>query len=224
MNFVASTKRGLQYSGMLQSETATSITLLGPEGKKQELLRTELEEFTNTGKSLMPDGLEKEIPPPAMADLIAYLQGLGKPPKVVAGNTPKLVTASADGVLHLRAAEAEIHGGALTFEPEFGNLGMWHGEGDHAIWSLDVPQPGKYRIEMNYACDAGSAGNSFVLTIGEAKLTHKVAGTGQWSNYGDVRLGVVELAAGRQRLAIRPAGPVRGALLDLRELRLVPVK
>jgi putative heme-binding domain-containing protein len=222
-NFIASTKRGLQYSGMLQAETATSITLIGPEGKKQELLRTELEEFTNTGKSLMPDGLEKEIPPAAMADLVAYLQTLGKPAKQVPGNAPKLVTASADGVLHLRAADCEIHGSDITFETEFGNLGMWHGEGDHALWSLEVPKDGKYRVDMNYACDNSVAGNSFTLSIGDAKLTHKVVGTGRWSDYGNARLGEVELKSGRQRMTVRPAGPVRGALLDLREIKLVPV-
>jgi putative heme-binding domain-containing protein len=223
-NFVASTKRGLQYSGMLQAETATSITLVGPEGKKQELLRTELEEFTNTGKSLMPDGLEKEISPSAMADLVAYLQTLGKPPKQVPGNAPKLVTASADGVLHLRAADCEIHGGDITFEAEFANLGMWHGEGDHAVWSLEVPNDGKYRVDMNYACDNSVAGNSLVLSIAESILTHKVAGTGRWSDYGNARLGEVELKSGRQRMTVRPAGPVRGALLDLREIKLTPVK
>jgi len=39
-----------------------------------------------------------------------------------------------------------------------------------------------------------------------------------------VQVGEIELSAGNVRLTFRPAGPVRGALLDLKEVRLIPVK
>jgi putative membrane-bound dehydrogenase-like protein len=216
------TKRGQQFSGMLRSETAASITLVGPEGKKQEILRAEIEELTNTGKSLMPDGLEKDIAPPAMADLVAFLQSIGRPPKAVAGNKPALVKSSADGVLHLRAADCEIHGGDITFEAEFSNLGMWHGENDHAVWSIEVPKPGRYRIELRYACDNGSAGNTLVIQAGDAKVEWRVAGTGRWADYVDKSIGEVELSAGRKQITARPAVPLRGALIDLKEIKFIP--
>ena len=41
------------------------------------------------------------------------------------------------------------------YSPPFGNLGLWHAEGDHAVWSLEVPKDGKYRVEITYACDFG---------------------------------------------------------------------
>jgi putative heme-binding domain-containing protein len=216
------TKRGQQFSGMLRSETAASITLVGPEGKKQEILRSEIEELTNTGKSLMPDGLEKDIAPKAMADLIAYLQSIGRPPKTVAGNKPALVKPGADGVLHLRASDCEIHGGEITFEAEFNNLGMWHGENDHVAWSMEVPKAGRYRVEISYACDNSSAGNTLVIQAGDSKLEFRVAGTGRWADYVDKPIGELDLPAGRLRLVARPAGAVRGALIDLKEVRLIP--
>jgi putative membrane-bound dehydrogenase-like protein len=74
VNYTAVTKNGLTYSGLIASETGTSLTLVGADGKKHALLRTELDELFSTGKSAMPEGLEKELPPPAMADLIAYLR------------------------------------------------------------------------------------------------------------------------------------------------------
>jgi putative membrane-bound dehydrogenase-like protein len=73
VEYVAMTTNGRTFTGLLAAETATSITLRGQEGKQQELLRSELEELSSTGRSLMPEGLEKEISPQAMADLLAFL-------------------------------------------------------------------------------------------------------------------------------------------------------
>ncbi len=51
------------------------------------LLRAELEELTGTGKSLMPEGLEKDLSRQDLADLIAYLAG-GGPPRSPSNRTP----------------------------------------------------------------------------------------------------------------------------------------
>jgi putative heme-binding domain-containing protein len=85
LNYYAVTKNGLTSTGVLASETATSITLVGPEGKKQVILRTDLEEFFSTGKSAMPEGLEKDLKPQDLADLIAFIRSAGGPAKPAAG-------------------------------------------------------------------------------------------------------------------------------------------
>lgn len=68
------TKEGKTESGVITSETATSITLKQPEGKVLTLLRTDIDELRNTGLSLMPIGVEKNIDQQAMADLIYWLK------------------------------------------------------------------------------------------------------------------------------------------------------
>ncbi len=68
------TKEGKTESGVISSETATSITLKQPEGKVLTLLRTDIDELRNTGLSLMPIGVEKNIDQQAMADLIFWLK------------------------------------------------------------------------------------------------------------------------------------------------------
>jgi putative heme-binding domain-containing protein len=73
VEYIALTRAGRTFTGLLAGESATSITLRGPEGREQVLLRTDLEELQSTGRSLMPEGLEKELPKQQMADLIAYL-------------------------------------------------------------------------------------------------------------------------------------------------------
>lgn len=77
--YIVLTLDGQVISGLLQSESTNSVTLLGQEGRQHQLLRREIEELRRTGKSLMPEGLEKEIPPAAMRDLLKYL-GAGSVP------------------------------------------------------------------------------------------------------------------------------------------------
>jgi putative membrane-bound dehydrogenase-like protein len=78
VNYVAVTKTGQTLTGLIASETSTSITLGGPDGKKYELLRSNIDELTSTGKSLMPEGLEKDLPSQALADVIAYVRSQAK--------------------------------------------------------------------------------------------------------------------------------------------------
>lgn len=68
------TTEGTVYTGIVQSETAASLTLRLPEGKQVSLLREDLEEIRASGSSLMPDGLERNISVSEMADLIAFIK------------------------------------------------------------------------------------------------------------------------------------------------------
>lgn len=73
LNFVVVTKEGRTLTGLLATETASSITLLAAEGKTETVLRSDIEELQSTGKSLMPDGLEKELTPEDVRDVIAFV-------------------------------------------------------------------------------------------------------------------------------------------------------
>jgi putative heme-binding domain-containing protein len=68
------TKDGKTESGVIASESSSSITLKQPEGKTLTLLRSDIEELRNTGISLMPVGVEKNINQQQMADLIFWLK------------------------------------------------------------------------------------------------------------------------------------------------------
>jgi putative heme-binding domain-containing protein len=76
LNYIALTVEGRSQTGMIMAETASSITMQEAKKKPVSLLRTEIEELRSSGLSLMPEGLEKEISPQAMADLLAYLNSL----------------------------------------------------------------------------------------------------------------------------------------------------
>ncbi len=68
------TADGQVLTGILASETGASITLKQQEGKVVTLSREEIEELQSNGVSLMPEGLEKTIPPQDMADLISFIK------------------------------------------------------------------------------------------------------------------------------------------------------
>jgi putative heme-binding domain-containing protein len=77
VQYMASTKDGRVFSGILAAETGTSLTLKDQQGKMAVILRSELEELHGTGKSLMPEGLEKDVGKQDLADVIAYLRARG---------------------------------------------------------------------------------------------------------------------------------------------------
>jgi len=63
-------------TGILVAETPTSITLRRPDGAEDTLLRKAILSFQATPMSLMPEGLEKELQPQDVANLLAYLRGI----------------------------------------------------------------------------------------------------------------------------------------------------
>jgi putative heme-binding domain-containing protein len=64
---------GRVVTGLVATETPTGVTLRGREGVEQTILRRNVAEVSGTGKSLMPEGMEKAVTPQEMADLIAFL-------------------------------------------------------------------------------------------------------------------------------------------------------
>lgn len=73
VNYVLITGDGRSMTGMVTSETANSVTLMRAEELTDTVPRDEIEQLRSTGLSIMPEGLEKQIDPASMADLLAYL-------------------------------------------------------------------------------------------------------------------------------------------------------
>ena len=65
---------GTIATGILTTETATSITLKQQGGKEAVIARSEIDELRSSGQSLMPEGLERTIPPQDMADLLSFIK------------------------------------------------------------------------------------------------------------------------------------------------------
>ncbi|MCA9034027.1 MAG: neutral/alkaline non-lysosomal ceramidase N-terminal domain-containing protein [Planctomycetaceae bacterium] len=224
-SYVVVNDQGQSFSGLMVSETSTSITLRQQEGKEIVFLRNELEEIKATGKSVMPEGLEKDLTRQELADILAYLQELGPEPKSFEGNHPSLVKAIENGQLNLLASTGSIYGDEIAYETNspFRNIGYWHSAEDRVVWGLLVTESGDFDVWMDYSCDDATAGNHLRIDGGEPTLTTVVAGTGGWASYRQKLIGRIHLSSGRNQLSLKAAAALRGtALLDLRSLILVP--
>ncbi len=74
VSYSIQTSSGQSLTGILTSETGASVTLKQAEGKTVTLRRSEIDAMQSNGVSLMPEGLEKEIPHQAMADLVSFIK------------------------------------------------------------------------------------------------------------------------------------------------------
>jgi putative heme-binding domain-containing protein len=223
LDYLAITASGQSYTGMLANETGNSVTLLGQEGKQQTILRSELEALQATGKSLMPEGLEKDVSPEDMANLIAYLSGSGAPRKAFPANSPQLVTPTAEGILQLYPTNCEIHGPTIVMEQLFKNLGKWESENDRAAWNVEVPKAGVYAVVLNYSCTDDAAGDGWLLEAGDKKLSGTIESTGSKDRYQEIEVGQIELQAGEQQITLHSAGPIHGNLMQFGGLLLKPL-
>jgi hypothetical protein len=184
-----------------------------------------LEAIASTGKSLMPEGLEKDLKPQDLADIMAYVGSTGPSRKVFPGNQPALVTATQDGTLSLDASNCEIYGNTLVLEKRRDEpvLAEWHSPNDSAAWTVDIQKPGLYTVSVMYSCHNDFAGNSFQFDSADKRITARVEGTGKvWTTYFPVEIGKVPLKAGKQRFTLRAADPLKGTLAKVESVLLIP--
>ncbi|MFM7056257.1 MAG: PVC-type heme-binding CxxCH protein [Planctomycetota bacterium] len=76
VNYTGVTTDGKILTGILATETASSLTFIAAQGKSETVLRSDVEELRSTGKSLMPEGLEKEASLQDLADIIEFVRQL----------------------------------------------------------------------------------------------------------------------------------------------------
>ncbi len=222
LDYVAATTAGLSFTGMLANETGNSVTLMAQEGKQQTILRNELEELKATGKSMMPEGLEKDLNQQDLCNVIAYLRSSGAPRKKFGANNPQLVKPTTDGTLQLYPINCEIYGPSIVMEQLYKNLGKWESENDRAVWNVELPKPGRYSVLLNYASLEKSAGNTWLLEAGDKTLSGKVESTGSIDRYEEIRCGEIEVPAGASQIVLRSSGPVKGNLMQFGGLLLKP--
>lgn len=77
LSYSVVTKDGRVHGGLISAESAASLTLRTSDGREETILRDSIEHLQSSGKSLMPEGLEKQIDPKSMADLFEFLLNEG---------------------------------------------------------------------------------------------------------------------------------------------------
>lgn len=132
-----------------------------------------------------------------------------------------------EGVIIMHARTAQVHGVMLRFEPlpHKNTLGYWVRQEDWASFECEVETPGKFDVELLVGCGNGSGGSEVQVATGNQKLTFTVEETGSFQNFVPRVIGALTLAkTGRHTLTVKPLNKPGVAVMDLRQVRLVPVK
>jgi putative heme-binding domain-containing protein len=65
---------GRAFAGTISDESGDSITLMQANGQAIAVRRSEVEDLSNTGMSLMPEGFQQELDFEELRDLVTYLR------------------------------------------------------------------------------------------------------------------------------------------------------
>lgn len=131
--------------------------------------------------------------------------------------------ASADGVIVLKADAARIHGFHLKLQrkPE-PTIMFWIDPNEYVEWPKAVNK-GKYEVEVTYSC-APNAGGEFAVVAAANRVTAHTQTTKDWNTFTTQKVGVLRVLNDHTNLALRSTGSINHVLMNVREVKLTPVK
>lgn len=132
-----------------------------------------------------------------------------------------------DGTITIPAKSAEVHGSQLRYEPlpHKNTLGFWINGKDWASFEFTLDKPGAYQIEILQGCGTGHGGSEVEFAVGDQAITTTVKDTGGFQAFERRGIGTLKLTeAGRHSLTVKAKSKPGGAVMDLREIVLRPVK
>ena len=87
-----------------------------------------------------------------------------------------------------------------------------------------MPASGEYRATAVISCAPGNEGNRFSVEVDDQHSERRVEATKGWDDFVTIDLGTIKLRGpGDTAVIVRPVGPFKGALMNLREVVLKPV-
>ena len=138
-----------------------------------------------------------------------------------------LIQPAADGSIALGAADAAIHGDHAQYETGGGkdNIGYWTHKADWVSWDFNVHTPGKFDVEVVYACDASMSDAQYTIAVGGSKVSGKAEATGGWAKFVTRTLGTIEISkTGHATLTVKADTMPKGAVMNLQRVKLVPAR
>jgi peptidoglycan-N-acetylglucosamine deacetylase len=139
-------------------------------------------------------------------------------------NKPQPVKVNMNGDYSLKAFYGKGLGPAIKYMPEWEAFGWFTAE-DSVVWDVDIKEEGVYDVYLTWSVSDEEAGKKFTFNIGDQAISGVVSKSGSWETFKSDLIGSVRLREGQKKAVFKPFEKFTGeALLDLRELRLVPKK
>lgn len=139
-------------------------------------------------------------------------------------NESILVRPGKNDTVHLSASSARAIGPEIKYMPEWKAFG-WFTESDRVEWDVEVDAKRRYDVYLDWSVSDAEAGKPFVFEAAGRQVKGKIGKTGSWFTYRKEKIGTIQLNAGKHTVVFKPGpGSPKGALLDLREITLIPAK
>ena len=118
------------------------------------------------------------------------------------------------------------HGEKLRFEPQphKNTVGYWVNTEDWCEWHFTA-KPGDYKVYIWQGCGTGQGGSEVGVASGNTTVKFIVEDTGHFQNFKQREIGVLKLNdTGDYKLRLKPIKKAKNAVMDVRRIKLVPVR
>jgi hypothetical protein len=160
-------------------------------------------------------------------------QVAGKPPDLAPGAIAAGALAQPDwaalpplprAALVLPALEATVRGREIRIEIEGGKARVagWRDPDASVSWDVGPRRQGRYSVELSFAC-GDRAGGAFVMSAGDQRVEGRTRPTGGPDAYQTVAVGTIRLPPEGAKLTLHGRERTGEELMNVREVRLVPV-
>ena len=86
-----------------------------------------------------------------------------------------------------------------------------------------MAKPGRYTVQLLQGCGKGQGGSALKVVVAGQTLDYTVEDTGHFQNFVERPAGTVTVEkAGDHTLELRAAKKAKGAVMDVRQVKLVP--
>jgi len=140
---------------------------------------------------------------------------------------PQAAEKGADGSLNVRLLLTLPRGGIdIHRDGKTGvTIANWRHLEDSAAWRFHIDDPGKYRVDLEYACDPADAGSEVQVAFAGTNLDATIQSTGDSKTFKSFPAGEVSISsAGWHELQITPKAIPHNSVMILKSVHVVPIK
>ena len=138
-----------------------------------------------------------------------------------------MVRPAADGTVACMASDAIVTG-SIQYEDRFANLGWWRDMASEARWPVRLAGPGTFDATIDYAASAECGGTAEWMVRAGGKVvasgTAELPGRTGWGDFATVSLGRVDLPVGDCEFVVKARRKNGDSFVNLRSVRMAPVK
>ncbi len=161
--------------------------------------------------------------------IVAGIMGLGWGlERIAESKAPTAPAPEADGRVTLNIYEALIRGDSIlaqSREAPAPYIDRWKNIEDTVEWRFEMPQGGRYKLEVTYCCKEDLAGGEYEVTVGAQTIQGKVADSGGENKLRTDALGEVTFESpGWKLITFKPRQVPGDNLMRLSGVSFVPVR